>query len=302
VARRVAIGIFWSALILVGIPIPPAAHAQTATATVEFLDVGQGDATLIRSPEGKFALVDAGPGRGIVPLLRERGVTAIDLAVVSHHHADHYGGMADVVRAFRPRMFLASGSAHTTGRYLELLKLVRDEGIPAIGPNRDGTPRKVELGSVVLTVLPQPPEDPDEENNNSVGLRVQYGDAAVLLTGDSEDDERRFWRADPAAARLCAGCDVLKLAHHGSRNGTDDAWLDLVRPGLAVASCGAGNPFGHPHPETLARLAARRIPLRRTDRDGPVLVVGDGRRWGVADRRPPDLLRLRLLPPRPPGP
>ena len=88
--------------------------SPSGVASVEFLDVGQGDSVLIRSPEGKTALVDAGPSHDIVTLLRSRGVTAIDMVVVTHHHADHYGGMEAVVREFRPRLFLATGSSHTT--------------------------------------------------------------------------------------------------------------------------------------------------------------------------------------------
>src|SRR5262249_10347934 len=139
---------------------------RAAVATLDVLDVGQGDAILIRSPEGKTALVDAGPNGGVVPLLRDRGVDHLDLLVVSHHHADHYGGAAEVIRAFPPRVFLASTSAHTTPHYLRLLELVRDRGIRAIAPS--GVPRTIELGSVVLTVFPQSPEDPSQENNNSV--------------------------------------------------------------------------------------------------------------------------------------
>jgi competence protein ComEC len=97
-------------------------------ATIDFLEVGQGDAILIRSPEGKTALIDAGPSKDVVPLLRTPGVTSIDLVVVSHHHADHYGGMDDVIRAFRPRFFVATNSSHTTPAYLKLLTLVRDRG------------------------------------------------------------------------------------------------------------------------------------------------------------------------------
>ena len=205
-------------------------------AVIDILDVGQGDAILIRSPEGKAALIDAGPSKDIVALLGDRGVTSIDLVVVSHHHADHYGGMDDVIRAFRPRVFLATDSSHTTPNYLKLLQLVRDSGMQAIFPA--DTPRKVELGSVVLTVLPQPPEDKAEENNNSIGIRVQHGSFSILLTGDSEARERAYWEAN--CPELIRDCDVLKLAHHGSRNGTDARWLGLVRPELAVASLGAG--------------------------------------------------------------
>lgn len=253
------------------------AAARQGEVTVSILDVGQGDAILVRSPEGKTALIDAGPSHHVVSMLKRRGVTSLDLVVLSHHHADHYGGMADAIRAFRPRFFLASTSAQTSPQYLRLLELVRDQKITALQPQP--TPRRLELGSVVLTVFPRAPADPHEENNNSVGLRLQYGCFSVLLPGDAEQTERQWWeRGDPA---LCADCTVLKLAHHGSRNGTDAAWLDLVRPQLAVASLGKANDYGHPHAETLALLARHRVPLLRTDVDGTVVIESDGRRWRV---------------------
>jgi competence protein ComEC len=163
-----------------GLCLPAFTASAQDTATIDFLDVGQGDAILIRSPGWKTALVDAGPSKEVVPLLRERGVRSIDLVVVSHHHADHYGGMDDVIKTFRPRFFLATDSSHTTPHYLKLLTLVRDSGIQAIFPTN--RPRKIELGSVVLTVLPQPPENVEDENDNSIGVRVQHGSFSCKRT------------------------------------------------------------------------------------------------------------------------
>lgn len=262
------------------LPVPVGGRGPSGrTAAIVFLDVGQGDSILVRSPEGKAALIDAGPHRDLAAsLLRREGVRSLDLVIVSHHHADHYSGMEDVLREFPPRVFLASGSAHTTEHYRKLLRAVRDQGLTAIRP--EATPRRIELGSVVLTVLPQPPEDPADENDNSVGIRVDYGGFSALLPGDAGHSERRWWERH--APELCAGCTVLKLAHHGSRDGTDAPWLDLVRPELAVASLGQDNEYGHPHPEALALLAGRGIPLLRTDRDGTVTIESDGRTWWVA--------------------
>jgi competence protein ComEC len=255
---------------------------KAGVATLEFLDVGQGDAILIRSPEGKTALVDAGPSNRIVEQLRERGITSLDLVVVSHHHIDHYGGMGEVVREFHPRVFLDADSPHVTVNYLALLKRVKDERITAIraGPKA----RKIELGSVTLTVFPQAPTNEKDENNNSIGLRVNFGAFSALLPGDAEGPERRWWIRH--APELCADVDVLKLAHHGSRNGTDSAWLGLTRPKLAVASLAAGNDFGHPHPETVALLRSQEIPLRRTDESGSIAIETDGLTWSL-ERAPP---------------
>lgn len=250
---------------------------REAEASLEILDVGQGDSILIRSPEGKTALIDAGPSHNVVQALRKAHVTSLDLLVLSHHHADHYGGMSEVVKAFRPRVFLASNSSHTTSSYLKLLEAVRDAGIRAIQPGEAA--RKIGLGSVVLTVFPQPPDDKADENDNSIGIRLDYGEFSALLTGDSQARARAFWvKTCPS---LMKDVTILKLAHHGSRNGTDARWLDLTRPELAVASLGAGNDYGHPHPETLSLLARRKIPLARTDVDGTIAIVSDGKTWDV---------------------
>jgi competence protein ComEC len=264
-----------------GSAIPAVAQAPaTATATIEFLNAGQGDATLIRTQEGKVALIDAGPNGGILDLLRQRDVTKIDLLVLTHHHLDHYGGMDEVVKEFKPTAFLDSESSFTSPSYLKLLKLIDTEGISVFHPI-PGKTRTIELGTIILTILPQPDEDHANENNNSIGLRVQHGDAAVLMTGDSQEAERTVWKAN--SSKLLADCDVLKLAHHGSRNGTDDEWLDLVKPKLAVAMCGLNNSFHHPHKETVELLADKSIPFKRTDTDGPVKIVSDGKHWVLAD-------------------
>lgn len=289
-----------SALVLLGTscrPVtaevsPAESVSAAATLSVDFLDVGQGDAVLVRSPEGKTMLVDAGPSRAVVDRLRERGVGSIDLLVVSHHHFDHFGGMEAVLSVYRPRYLIATSSTRATPSYVRFLKAIRDSGVTVLRPAAEA--RKIELGTAVVTVLPQPPHNPDEENNNSIGLRVQYGKFAVLMTGDSEDAERLWWRQ--TCPDLLRDCTVLKLAHHGSHTGTDAAWLALVRPRLAVASLAAGNTYGHPHSETLELLARNSIPLLRTDQQGTINIRSDGQRWQargteLASRNPPSPTR-----------
>ena len=247
---------------------------------IDFLDIGQGDSILIRSPEGKTALVDAGPSRdAAAKLLKRKGITALDIVIVSHHHSDHYGGMDQVVRNFKPEYFMATGSSHTTKDYLKLLQTVKAEGITAVAPT--AKPRKIELGSVLLTVFPQPPLDHQEENNNSIGIRLEYDKFSVLMTGDSETDERQWWLAHNSS--LIRDCTILKLAHHGSRNGTDQRWLDLVQPEAAVASLGAGNDYGHPHSETISLLRKNEIPFLRTDQRGTITIVSNGRTWNIVN-------------------
>jgi len=248
--------------------------------TIEVLDVGQGDSILIRSPEGKTALIDAGPTRyAALKALKRAGITSLDLVALSHHHSDHYGGMEEVVKAMKPRYFVASRSWHATSLYLKLLKTVEAQRITMVQPS--AKLRKIELGSVELTLFPQPPEDRKEENNNSIGLRMSYGSFSVLFTGDSEETERQWWlRNDPSLMR---NCTILKLAHHGSRNGTDTRWLQTVRPELAVASMGRNNDYGHPHAETVSLLRRTGIPMLRTDQLGSITITSDGRNWQVTE-------------------
>ena len=272
----------------------PLVSRTNGEATIEVLDVGQGDSILIRSPEGKTALIDAGPSNHIVKLLNDRGLTSIDLVVVSHHHSDHYGGMRAVIRQFQPRFFMAANSPHATASYLKLLRDVESSSMKTIHPT--AVTRRIELGSMVLTVFPEAPSDRTEENNNSVGIRLDYGSFSMLFTGDSEEKERRWWMTHQPD--LIRDAIILKLAHHGSRNGTDEDWLDRVRPELAIASLGAGNDYGHPHRETVSLLAHHGIPLLRTDEAGSVTIMTDGKSWRyltseIADR--PDWINSRGL-------
>jgi competence protein ComEC len=285
-SRRYFIALGLTGLALVAMPRPTEAQLfgrpAARPATIEVLDVGQGDSILIQSPEGKTALIDAGPSKNAaLSILRRKGITSLDLVAISHHHSDHYGGMDAVVRAMKPRYFLASRSGHTTSLYLKLLKTVEAESMTVIEPT--SRPRKIELGSLELTIFPQPPDDRKEENNNSIGLRLKYGDFSMLLTGDSEETERQWWlKHDP---ELMRNCTILKLAHHGSRNGTDARWLQTVRPELAVASLGRNNDYGHPHSETISLLRRSGLPLLRTDQLGTITITSDGRSWQVVEPR-----------------
>lgn len=235
-----------------------------------FLDVGQGDAVVIRAPEGKVALVDAGPDADIVALLQQHGIDTIDLAVSSHPHTDHIGGMAAVLASMPVRYYMDNGVPHTTATYLGLIRTLRDSDVIYL----EATQRTIELGSVKLKVLPPPSEPTDNLNNQSVGLVVEFGEFRALLTGDSEVAELNHF-----LALGVPNVTVLKAAHHGSRNGVTPAWLSATKPVVVVISCGAGNQYGHPHPWALRYYQAVAKEIYRTDLDGEVTIggFGDGR-------------------------
>lgn len=254
---------------------------QAETVTVSFLDVGQGDAILIRSPAGKVALVDTGPSNAILDVLRDEGVGTIDVVIASHHHADHIGGMAQVIRKYKPKVLVDSGSSHTSATYRNVLKAAEEAECQLVEPKKDSE-RKIDLGSVVLRILPQPPLDEDEENNNSVGIRLEFGKFSVLLTGDSEEGERTWW-LENADSGLYRKATILKAAHHGSHNGTNAAWLKVAKPKLVVISCGEKNKYGHPHKETMQLLKRLHVPEKRTDIDGTITIESDGETWKIQE-------------------
>jgi competence protein ComEC len=251
--------------------------SQCHCLTVHFLDVGQGDAALLRTPAGRWILIDAGPGgqgrdagkRVVVPFLRREGARRIELVVASHGHADHVGGMAAVLEAMPVGLVLEPGEPIGEAPYLGFLAGVEGAGARWQAA-RAGD--RIELDGVRLVVLSPDAQwtaammDPNEE---SVVLLVEYGGARLVFTGDAgEPVERRL------AGRV-GDVDLLKIGHHGSRSATSDAWLDELRPERAVISLGAKNRYGHPAAEVLERLAARGIAVLRTDRRGTITFTID---------------------------
>ena len=245
-------------------PAPPVAGG---TLELRFLDVGQGDATLIRHA-GKAVLVDAGPTDAVLARLRALGVDSLSLAVASHNHSDHIGGM-DVVLANLPvRYYLDNGVPANTRIQRTVLQLVRDRGVTYLAPSS----RTVELGDARLRVIP-PPEKArsGDQNDESVALLLERGPFRALLTGDSERQELAALLRSAALPDV----DVFKAPHHGSRTGLLDGWLERIRPEVVVISVGAGNDYGHPHAEALAAYRAAARTVLRTDEEGDVAITVD---------------------------
>jgi competence protein ComEC len=245
---------------------------------LHFLDVGQGDAAAIRTPGGHWVLVDGGPagvrsdaGRRVVaPFLERAGARRLAAAIVSHAHADHLGGVPTVLRRVPATIVVEPGAPVGDGAYLAFLDQLAASGT-AWHPGRRG--ECFILDGVAFTILhPEPgwPRWGEDVNEDSLVLLVEYGAFQALFAGDAG------FPAEEVLADRAAEVDVLKVGHHGSRGSTGDGWLARLDPLVAVISVGR-NDYGHPAPETMARLAERRIPVRRTDRDGSVTVTTDGR-------------------------
>lgn len=255
-------------------------------------DVGQGDALMLQirevtrthqSPIGPGALmIDAGGSpfgsgfdigsRVVEPALWARGISSIDTLLLTHGDPDHIGGAIPLIDDFKPRQ-LWEGIPVPRAASLQTV-LQRAAAAGAAVEQRRGR-EEFHVGDARILVLHPPPPDWERQrvrNDDSVVLEVLYGDVAVLLTGDIGADVERsiVSRLVPAKTR------ILKVAHHGSRTSTSRELLDAWRPQIALISCGRGNPFGHPAPEVLERLAAIGARIFRTDLDGEITVDTDG--------------------------
>jgi competence protein ComEC len=240
---------------------------------LRFLDVGQGDAVLIRSWEvtagerlpGRVALIDAGPVNRVVAQLRALGVEAIDLMIASHNHLDHIGGMDAILDSLPVRFYLDNGHPATTRIQRRVLERVESKGVTYLQSTR----RSIALGSAQLHVVPPPDGVPgDEQNNRSLTVVLEHGRFRALFTGDAE--------VQLLNALLASGdiptVDVLKASHHGSRNGVTPGLLAQARPRIVVVSVGAGNQYGHPHPAAMRYFCSGGRRVFRTDQVGDVVL------------------------------
>jgi competence protein ComEC len=252
---------------------PAPAWHQPAGLRVTFLDVGQGDSVLLETPSARV-LVDQGPPEAnVAEQLARMGVSSLSAVVLTHPQRDHVGGAAAVIRQLRVGAVLDPGLAFTGPEREEAVAAARERNVP-FRVVRAGS--EFRAGGLVLRAFwPPDPGAPSEDPNlNALVLVATYGETDVLLTADAESD---------VTARLpLSGVEVLKVAHHGSADPGLDDELRVLRPRIAVISCGRNNDYGHPRAETLTALAGSPgLAVYRTDIDGQVVVESDGRQLRV---------------------
>ncbi len=278
--RLAAAGLAVIAVVIVTAPGLERGRPPVGVLRVTLVDVGQGDAILVQFPDRHAMLVDAGGsagsfdvgGRVVTPAAWALGVRRLDWLLVTHPDLDHAGGAVSVVEDLRPREVWEGVPVQLDVPRATLREAARRRDV-VWRTVREG--HRLEAGGATLEVL-HPPE-PDWErrvtrNDDSVVVRLRYGQAEFLLTGDAGVEFESSWRppGDLAPLRL------LKVAHHGSRSSSADAFVEGYQADVALVSVGPGNLFGHPHPDVLGRLEADRTAIFRTDRDGAVIIETDG--------------------------
>ncbi|WP_406008987.1 ComEC/Rec2 family competence protein [Streptomyces sp. NBC_00637] len=265
-------------LLLVVVQPPPLTRVLTGWPPpgwrLAMCDVGQGDATVLAAGDGAGVVVDAGPDPTLVDrCLSKLGITRVPLVVLTHFHADHVAGLPGVLRG------RAVGAIETTGfeEPVDQVEFVRREAaarhVPVV---RAGAGERRRVGALDWEVLwppSRPASRPDGPNDASVTLLVRVAGLRMLLLGDLEPPAQQALSRS-SAALLVRGVDVLKVAHHGSAYQDPDL-IRAVAPRLALISCGADNPYGHPAPSTVAALRAEGAAVLRTDRDGALAVSAD---------------------------
>ena len=295
-ATRLVAGITVIALfvLLFWHPFPPQIYPRQLELTA--IDVGQGDSLLVAFPDGKLMLVDGGGiltyghrakpkldiGEDVVsPYLWRRSIRKVDVMVLTHAHDDHAGGLPALIENFHPSE-LWTGAMVPSAAWSRVQEKARDQGVRISALESGGN---FDFGGAHIDILSPPPDyvpGASPKNNDSLAMRIAYGQRSFLLTGDME----KPMELRALAAGLLRHADVLKVAHHGSNTSSVNPFLDAVSPTFAMISDGFENSFHHPNPQVLERLREHHVGAFRTDLQGLLTIRTDGRRMWVETYRP----------------
>jgi len=244
---------------------------------VDFLDVGQGDAILIKTPYEQNILIDGGPSNKILSELGRNLAffdKNLDLVILTHPHSDHVDGLIEVLRRYKVKKILITGVVHTSPDYEAFLQEIDKQKIET---EKAAGPKDISLGNDLDLKILYPFDDISQKkfedlNDSSIVAKLSYKQNSFLFTGDAGVIVEK----DLIANKVDLQANVLKIGHHGSKYATSQEFLDMVKPQDAVISVGKNNDFGHPHLRTLDNLQKRQIEILRTDYLGTIALVSDG--------------------------
>lgn len=244
---------------------------KNSSFAVHFIDVGQADAALVLC-DGKSMLIDGGNAADsslIYSYLKKLSLTYLDYIVCTHAHEDHVGGLSGALNYATVGTAFAPVTSYDSKAFSNFASYLAKHNVPITVPSAGDS---FTLGSTSVTVL-GPVTSSDKLNNTSIVLRVVYGDTSFLFTGDAEREEEQ----DILSAGYILDSTVLKVGHHGSDSSTSYVWLREIMPEYAVISVGKGNSYGHPTEAVLSRLRDADVKTYRTDMQGDVICVSDGK-------------------------
>ncbi|NME95645.1 MBL fold metallo-hydrolase [Clostridium cochlearium] len=239
---------------------------------VHYINVGQGDSILIQQGNENM-LIDAGPNSSsekVVDYLKQNNIKDIKYLVATHPHEDHIGGMSKVINNFKVDNVYMPKKVATTKTFKNMVESMKKKNLKAKVPHIGD---ELNLGDAKFTILWPDEKDQSNTNNCSIVLKGQYGKNTFLFTGDAE----QLVENNILNKGLDVKADVLKLGHHGSSTSTSNNFLQKVNPEYAIAMCEKGNTYGHPHREIMQKLKDKNIKLYRTDENGNIVLISDGK-------------------------
>ena len=253
------------------------ASSATADLQVHFLDIGQGDASLIQTPDGKNILIDGGPGENIIMPLAQIlpwHEKTIDLMILTHPHDDHVAGLIPILQRYRVNQILYTGVTHTAPAYLEWLEIIHDKKIPLTIIDR---PQKINLGEKCVLEIIYPFMDLSGQsvvnlNNSSIVARLVYLDNSFLFMGDAEIEIEE----ELIVSKINLSSDLIKVGHHGSKTSSSQNFINYIKPKIAIISSGRDNKFGHPSIRVIKRYERAGVQIYRTDTDSTISFKSDG--------------------------
>lgn len=259
-------------------PGEPVKETMEPTLTVHYIDVGQGDATLLEF-DSHAILIDAGHWKSTqaVDYLEAAGIEDIDIAVGTHPDADHIGQLAQIIGEFNVDEVWLPGNPSTSNTYLNVLQSIEASGTDYYEPRAGDV---FDIGEMRIDVL-YPEQLTGAANEESISMKLTYGDIQFVFTGDAGVKEEQEMIDNGTDLRA----EILHLGHHGSNTSTSSAFLEAVSPEVAIYSAGADNSYGHPHAEVLAAVENTGAEVYGTDVNGTIIIETDGISYNVVTSR-----------------